>query len=403
MHFTRSGGMWATLIILTGFCIATLYSCPPAQASRYWMVPWICVVRLSSSEVCRSYFCTNNSIPYYLQSSTYLPDKRVAMQRYCSQCNLTSSQRFNFVNQSLCPYFSNLCYPGRCIGNTSCIMYDWAGGAICYLWDQNIYYRWNDYFHSSVYWVYYRTMDYIIFPLFLFVTLFLAPLPEFIHMERSVDNSQSSLYKFLHFFSLKMFAILLILIGLFVYDVTLLLDSIGFTNSKLAWFGGLVTWPAYWISFMSIVIEWHHIISQVEGSGASELFIGWNRVFSFGFFLICFLFWYAIGVGLTIGITLSEIPATRYALGSYTLLSMLITLGMNIILVIFSIRFLWLISMKGHMTQNVFRVSFSKMVIWLVLGSIPMILVLIAISCCLLIGLDAFSLVAWLFFPHIAY
>jgi hypothetical protein len=169
------------------------------------------------------------------------------------------------------------------------------------------------------------------------------------------------------------------------------------------WFGGLVTWPAYWISFMSIVIEWHHIISQVEGSGASELFIGWNRVFSFGFFLICFLFWYAIGVGLTIGITLSEIPATRYALGSYTLLSMLITLGMNIILVIFSIRFLWLISMKGHMTQNVFRVSFSKMVIWLVLGSIPMILVLIAISCCLLIGLDAFSLVAWLFFPHIAY
>jgi hypothetical protein len=357
---------------------------------------------IDPQQFCNTYFCTNNTTPYYLRPSSYSLNNHIALQRYCTQCNITSAQGFT---ASLCPqYGKSLCWPGRCTGNSSCIIYD-SLGAICYVWDQNIYYRFNDYIHNVVYWTYFTTMDYIALPIYLLITIFyvfFAFLPEIVYQARSMDKLLPFHKKILQYFSLKMFAIVFILLGLLIYDLMLIIDCIGFTLYKVAYFGALMTFPTYWLSFISIVVKWHHIIGQSDAYTASES-IGVKRSIALVFFWVIFLLWYALGIGTCVWVlSFPENGPSMYTLGSYSVISIIISLIMNVVLVIFAVRILCITSRRGKDGLNVFAAAYFRMVFWLLVGSIPILVVLIFTTCVLLIGTDVFSFAVWIYFIHLA-
>jgi hypothetical protein len=354
-------------------------------------------------QFCNSYFCNSTTTPYYLQPTVYSLNNHIALQRFCTQCNITTDQEFAFSNSNCTSNMSPQCYPGRCAGNSSCIVYDYLG-AICYVWDQKIYYRWNDYIHNTVYWIYFSTMDYIALGLYLAVTIFyilVAFIPEIVYRAKTIDKTMPLQKKILHFLSLKSFAIVFILFGLVIYDIMLIIDCLGLTIYKVAYFGTCLTFPTYWISFMSIVVKWHHIINQVESNSTEN--IGVKRSMVLISFCLAFSVWYAIGIGLCIWVlSYTANGPGMYILGVYCVISIVIFIIMNTVLSIFSLRILWMTTRKGEMTQSVFTASFSKMVIWLILGSVPINIDLIYSACCLLIGTDVFSFSVWIFYIDIS-
>lgn len=186
-----------------------------------------------TAKFCPNYFCSN-STPFYHQPKTYSIQKHIDLQRYCIQCNVTREEKFEEVLKvEQCPHFDRtICSNTSCTNASSCIMFDWKGG-LCYRWDQRIYYRYDNFSHNVLYWIFFRYLNYLDIPLYVVLLLIynvLVVLPEFVYLATKLSSSYALYQKVIHFLGLRTQSILWINSALLLILLTSIFDAIEFAN-----------------------------------------------------------------------------------------------------------------------------------------------------------------------------
>lgn len=183
---------------------------------------------------CELYFC-NSTTPEFLNSTLSktpginLPPKDVhyAIQRYCTQCELTLFE--NFTLNTTCKWFdkdycNNTCYNSECIFHHHDL-------SLCFLEKNNIFYWRNDFTHYFLSWlyIYYSSIIVLIINIFTFLlAMIILVIPEiFYSYKRATDTLYTPCQRFTNIFDIRFFMILLMMINILI---NILLNTFDIVN-----------------------------------------------------------------------------------------------------------------------------------------------------------------------------
>lgn len=357
-----------------------------------------------TQNICENYFCS--STPFYLQEKTYSIKNHVALHRFCLQCNNTSDQKFEeILLQKRCTYFdTSFCTNSTCSNRSSCIIYDSRGG-LCYVWDEKIYYRLDDYLHNTLFWIMIRYLGFLDFGIYLvlwFLYTFFSLIPEIVFLAQTLDKSVNLCSKFAHFFGLKSQSVYWIFLSLTVCNIALILDLFETSALKLSLVSVVLAIGMIYISYINLIIKWAHILKQAEENVHASISIQ-SLMILISFYAL-FIFIGVIGAILVVlhEFLLDYERAFILSLGVYVAILMIIMSVLVLVLSIYSIRMIFVLSNNElDFSKNIFKMNFSKTVLWMNIGSIPLILIKLLSAILFLFGRDAFSIEFWLFYTRI--
>lgn len=282
--------------------------------------------------------------------------------------SLTIPQAFDsFLLNNTCSYFDRtICTNTTCGNNSYCVIYDWRG-SICYVPQQKVYYRFNDYTHNVLYWIYFKYLGYSDFVLYFIIYIvftFLDVLPEFVSLFKSKEKGWTLGQIISHFFSLKTQTICWIWLSLSLMVLMLVIDTLDVLRLKLCLIGIVFSIGMFYVSYFNLIIKWVHILNQSLDSSKENLPV------SFCIIMICFYIGFSlvgvIGLIILIGhvfIAHSEHSPFIYCAGAYVATLFLITVVLAIVLSIISLRMIYILSSnQKEFSQNLFKLNFSKTV-----------------------------------------